>query len=108
MKWIVPALTIACSVSLIAADEIAQRVSDDARVIRRIAEVSRRDFPEDLVSRILKEDLDLLRGRRANGSYAYAHFEREEAGRDDDRFAVKSQDENRPVRLRLRRKGSIE
>lgn len=94
MKWIPVLLTVACSTVLLA-DDISRRVAEDARVVRRIAEVSRRDYPEKLVGRILDEDLELLRGRRTDGTYAYAHYEREEAGRDSDRFAVRARDENR-------------
>lgn len=88
------ALTFACSISLHAADEIARRVADDAKVIRRIAEVSRRDFPEELVGRIIEEDLELLRGKRADGTYAYARYEREEGGRESDRFAIRGRNES--------------
>lgn len=87
-------LTLACS-SVLAADDIARRVADDAKVVQRIAEVSKRDFPTELVGRILDEDLELLRGRRSNGTYDYARFEREEAARESDRFTVRSRDENR-------------
>jgi hypothetical protein len=59
----------------------AQRVADDALVIDRVAEVSKRDLPADLLKRIVNEDIDLLRGKRADGTYEFANYERLEAGR---------------------------
>lgn len=95
-RLLIPALTLACSVMTAAADEIRTRLADDAKVIRRIAEVSRRDFPEDVVKRIIDDDLQTARGRRADGTFAYAHYERDEASRADDRFGVRAKDEKRP------------
>ena len=72
---------------LFAASAIAQapnpaaRVADDAIVLDRVAEASKRDLPKDLLERIVNEDIDLLRGRRPDGSYEYATYERFEAGR---------------------------
>src|SRR6202008_4399242 len=55
-----------------AANAIAQvpvaRVATDARVIDRVAEVSRNDLPTDVLRRIVNEDIDLLRGKRADGT----------------------------------------
>lgn len=72
---------------LFAASALAQttnpvpRVAEDAIVLDRVAEASKRDLPTDLLKRIVNEDIDLLRGRRADGSYEYATYERFEAGR---------------------------
>src|SRR5687768_4411816 len=65
-----------------------QRVADDALVIDRVAEASKRDLPADLLERILSEDIDLLRGKRADGTYEYATYERLEAGRQTQSFSV--------------------
>ena len=71
-----------------------QRVADDARVIDRVAEATRKDLPVELLKRIVNEDIDLLRGKRADGSYRYATFERLEAGRTANDFSVqKAKDE---------------
>lgn len=59
----------------------AQRVAADAMVLDRVAEASKRDLPRDLLKRIVNEDIDLLRGKRADGSFEYATWERFEAGR---------------------------
>jgi hypothetical protein len=70
------------------------KAAADARTIQRVAEASRRDFPASVVPRIAEEDLDLLRGKRSDGTYQYAHYERQEGGRQSDRFAVKSSSED--------------
>jgi hypothetical protein len=65
-----------------------QRVADDALVIDRVAEASKRDLPADLLKRIVNEDIDLLRGKRADGTYEFASYERLEAGRDTQSFSI--------------------
>lgn len=64
------------------------RVSDDAHVVDRVAEVSKGDLPADLLRRLVGEDIDLLRGKRADGTYQYAGFERLEAGRISHSFSI--------------------
>lgn len=64
------------------------RVYEDARAIERVAEASRGDLPIDLLRRIVTEDIDLLRGKRADGTYQYAGYERLEAGRTSDSFSI--------------------
>jgi hypothetical protein len=59
----------------------AQKAAEDAMVVRRVAEASERDLPVDLLKRIVEEDIDLLRGRRADGSFEWAEWERFEASR---------------------------
>jgi hypothetical protein len=77
---------------LVASNVIAQnpaaRVAEDAMVIDRVAEASKRDLPVDLLTRIVNEDIELLRGRRADGSYEYATFERFEAARITNSFSI--------------------
>jgi hypothetical protein len=65
-----------------------QRVADDALVIDRVAEASKRDLPTDLLKRIVNEDIDLLRGKRADGTYEFATHERLEASRETQSFSV--------------------
>ena len=57
------------------------RVAEDARVVDRVAEVSKRDLPSDLLKRLVDQDIETLRGKRADGTYQYATYERLEAGR---------------------------
>jgi hypothetical protein len=57
------------------------RIADDGLVIDRVAEAAKRDLPTDLLKRIVNEDIELLRGKRPDGSYDFAKYERFEAGR---------------------------
>jgi hypothetical protein len=66
----------------------AARVADDARVIDRVAEASKNDLPKDLLLRIANEDVDLLRGKRNDGTYQYAAYEKMEATRVANSFSV--------------------
>ncbi len=70
------------------AQDVAQRVADDAIAIDRVAAAAKRDLPTDLLRRIIDEDLDLLRGKRSDGSYQYASFERFDSGRMSTDFSV--------------------
>ena len=70
------------------------RVADDAKVIDRVAEVSKRDLPRDLLRRIVNEDIDLLRGKRTDGTYQHANFERLEASRKSDSYSIQVRDDD--------------
>ena len=65
-----------------------QHVADDAKVVDRVAEAARRDLPQDLLKRILTDDIEALRGKRADATYEYATFERLEASRDSKSYSV--------------------
>ena len=75
------------------APSAAQRVADDAVVIDRVAEASKRDLPTDLLKRIVTEDIDLLRGKRSDGTYQFATYERLEAGRTNSSFSIQPRGE---------------
>ncbi|HYM62732.1 MAG TPA: hypothetical protein VEZ11_17745 [Thermoanaerobaculia bacterium] len=97
----------AIAASLVAAAATAQisvgRVIDDAKALDRIAEMSRRDLPRDLMRRIVNEDIEILRGGRLDGSYLYASWERLEKGRVSDSFQVQPADrDDRLSRLELK------
>jgi hypothetical protein len=64
------------------------RVADDAIVIDRVAEASKRDLPTDLLRRIVSEDIDLLRGKRPDGTFEHATYERLEASRTTQSFSI--------------------
>ena len=66
----------------------AARVAEDAKVIDRVAEASRKDLPQDLLKRIVDEDIELLRGKRGDGTYQYAGYEKMEASRVSDSFSI--------------------
>lgn len=99
MKLIL-ALLLATSV---AAQQIPiARVADDARVVDRVAELSKRDLPRDLLKRMLDQDVDLLRGKRNDGTYQYASWERLEAGRIEDSFSIQPAGEDKLTKSELR------
>jgi hypothetical protein len=81
-----------CVLVLAATSAAAQvnvaRVADDAVVLDRVAEVSRRDLPSDLLRRMLNEDIELLRGPRPDGTYQYASWERLEGGRTSNTYTI--------------------
>ena len=81
-------LLVMIAASMQAQTNPAQRVADDAMVVDRVAEASKRDLPRDLLKRIVNDDIDLLRGKRTDGSYEYAAWERFEAGRISNSFSV--------------------
>jgi hypothetical protein len=85
MRKLLIALLLVTSVR---AQDVAQRVTDDAIAIDRVAAAAKRDLPTDLLKRIIDEDLDLLRGKRNDGSYQYASFERFDSGRMTTDFSV--------------------
>jgi len=64
------------------------RVADDGLVFDRIGEASKRDLPTDLLKRIISDDIEILRGKRPDGSYDYAKYERFEAGRKAQSFSI--------------------
>jgi len=78
----------------------AARVAADARVIDRVAEASRNDLPRDLLTRIVNEDIDFLRGKRADGTYQYASYDRMEAGRKSDTISVDPERKESVLELR--------
>jgi hypothetical protein len=99
MRWIaiVIALFAATNVS---AQIPAARIAADAHVIDRVAEASTNDLPKDLLKRIVNEDIDLLRGKRADGTYQYAAYDRMEAGRKSDSFSVDPEHKESVLELR--------
>ena len=79
------------------------RVADDAKVIDRVAEVGgKHDMPRDLLKRIVDEDIDLLRGRRVDGTYQYAGFERMEANRTSQAVSVEPRSNDNLIKFEIR------
>jgi len=75
------------------------RVSDDAKAIDRVVEVSHgHDVPTDILRRLVNEDLDLLRGRHADDTYDFASYERLEASRITNSFSVEPTGEDKLTR----------
>lgn len=76
------------------------QIALDARVVDRVAELSKHDLPQDLLRRMIENDIELLRGKRSDGSYAYATYDRMEAGRKSDSFSI--EDPKKSMRLELK------
>lgn len=72
----------------LSAEIAVQRVVDDAGVVDRVVEVSRRGYPQEPLRRIVREDIDILRGRRADGTFEFAYYDRFEAGRHTESDSV--------------------
>jgi hypothetical protein len=71
------------------------QVYDDAKAIDRFAEASKRgDLPKDVIERIVEQDIDFLRGKRADGTFQYATYERVESGRIGDNYSVQPSADN--------------
>jgi len=83
------------AVSAFAQQQPAQiaKVADDGLVIDRVAEASKRDLPRDLLKRIVSEDVDILRGKRQDGTYQYATYERFESGRETQSFSIQPRED---------------
>ena len=89
MKTILIAALVASS-SVFAVEIPVQQVADDAKVIDRVAQASKKDLPQDLLKRILNEDIESMRGKHADGTYDYATYERLEAGRSSSSYSVEA------------------
>jgi len=87
----------------LAAQSSIQQVVDDARTIGRVADVSRRDLPQEVLRRIATEDLEFLRMKNPDGTYQYARYEREEADRIEESFSVRT--DGRDLNQKTRFKG---
>jgi hypothetical protein len=94
-------LTIALLAVTATAQVPVAKVADDAMVVDRVAEASKRDLPTDLLKRIVNEDVDLLRGKRPDGSFEFAKYERFEAARIEKSFSINpSKDKMETVEVR--------
>ncbi|HEV7427559.1 MAG TPA: hypothetical protein VGQ46_14445 [Thermoanaerobaculia bacterium] len=99
MKRIAIVVSLVAAVNLTAQVPTA-RIASDAKVIDRVAEASTNDLPKDLLKRIVNEDIDLLRGKRADGTYQYASYDRMEAGRKSDSFSIDPEHKESVLELR--------
>lgn len=95
-----PAILLLTLATGLSAQPPVSRVADDARVIDRVAEVSHKDLPTDLLRRMVNEDIELLRGKRSDGTYANAGYERMEAARTSDSFSVDSEKKETVMEIR--------
>jgi hypothetical protein len=93
-------LLLAATVS--AAEVPVAQIADDAKAIDRVAAASKRDLPRDLLRRMIDEDIELLRGKRNDGTYDFASHDRLEAGRTTESFSVEKTDPDKPMLLEVR------
>lgn len=93
-RWMGVVALVALAVAVDAEAQVnVARVAEDAIVLDRVAEMSRKDLPKDLLKRMVTEDIEILRGIRPDGSYQYATWERLEGGRKTDTFSVQPRGE---------------
>lgn len=97
---IAAALLFAAATAAANANVPAAQIALDAHVVDRVAEVSKRDLPRDLLRRMMEDDIELLRGKRADGSYVYATHDRMEAGRTNQSYSI--EDAKKSTRLELK------
>jgi len=83
---LVAALVLAWTIR---ADVQIEKVRIDAMVVDRVVELSKRSIPEDLLRRLVTEDLEMLRGSRPDGGYDYAYYDRYEAQRHSESFSIR-------------------
>lgn len=102
MKWIAAAALIATTALAQQPQVPAARIADDAKVIDRVAEASKGDLPNDLLRRIVNEDIELLRGHRNDGTYAYANYERMEASRVSESYSIQPSGDDRLTKVDIR------
>ncbi|HEY4642269.1 MAG TPA: hypothetical protein VII75_13065 [Thermoanaerobaculia bacterium] len=101
MRWVVVALIATGAFGQQVPVPVA-RIADDAKVIDRVAEASKGDLPKDLLRRIINEDIELLRGHRADGTYAYASYERMEATRASESYSIEPSSDERLTKVDIR------
>ena len=76
---------------------------EDAKVIRRVATVAGKGLPEELLTRMAEGIVTELRGKEPGGTWLWAFYTREEAGKTADSFALKPQKgEEAPSPVELR------
>ncbi|MGK2858729.1 MAG: hypothetical protein ACSLFQ_16125 [Thermoanaerobaculia bacterium] len=76
---------------------------EDAKVIRRVATVAGKGLPEELLTKMANGIVAELRGKQPGGTWTWAYYTREEAGKTSDGFALKprkGEEAPSPVELR--------
>jgi hypothetical protein len=87
-RGVAAALLVAGAFSA-AAEVPVEKVRIDTHVVERVLDASRRSAPTDVLRRIVLEDIEMLRGARADGAYDYAYYDRYEAERHEQSFSIK-------------------
>ena len=85
----VAAAAVLALTSLAAWAEVpVEKVRIDTHVVDRVLDASRRSVPTDVLKRVVLEDIEMLRGVRADGTYEYAFYDRYEAERHSESFSI--------------------
>lgn len=85
-------LVVAASIASHAGAQVnAFQAWEDARAIRRVATVAGKGMPEDLLTKMSNDIVTALRGKLAGGTWQWAYYTREEAGKAEDNYGLKSQ-----------------
>lgn len=77
-----------------------RRIYQDALVLQRIMQVSKKDVPKDTLKAIATETLEAVRGPRTDATYRWASHEREAAGTVAEGFEVEAGNKQTFVRFR--------
>lgn len=77
-----------------------KRIYQDALVLQRIMQVSKKEVPKDTLKAIAAETLEAVRGPRTDGTYTWANFARESAGTVTEGFPVEAK--GKPTFIRHR------
>jgi len=106
MKIARPLMLLVAAVSIASqagAQVNAFQAWEDARAIRRVATVAGKGMPEDLLTKMSNDIVTALRGKQPGGTWEWAYYTREEAGKAEENFGLKSQkgeEEPSPVELK--------
>jgi hypothetical protein len=76
------------------------RVHEDALVLRRVLQVSKKEIPRDILKSIANESLEAIRGPRNDATYLWARHERDDAGKFSEGFTIEAK--NKPTFIRHR------
>lgn len=85
-------LTAAAAIASQAGAQVnAFQAWEDARVVRRVATITGKGMPEGLLTKLSQGIVTELRGKEPGGTWQWAYYTREEAGKAEQSFGLKSQ-----------------
>lgn len=83
-------LVVLAALTLPAAAQVnAFQSWEDAKVIRRVATVAGKGLPEELLTKMATGIVEELRGKQPGGTFIWAYYTRDEAGRTSEGFGLK-------------------
>jgi hypothetical protein len=99
-------VAIASAASNVTAQVNAFQAWEDARVIRRVATVAGKGMPEEMLTKMANSIVSDLRGKQPGGTWQWAYYTREEGGKAEEGYGLKSRKgEETPAPVEL--KGTI-